>query len=128
MKRAALPRVTPLRRTGDDLAQVIPLHRREPLARVTPLRPRSTKTVALLRERRKMIAALFPGRPACVRCGESADDVHEPKFRSRGGAVTDPVNAVPVCRTCHDWIHEHPAAARKLKLARNSWDDGGDAA
>lgn len=128
MKRAALARVTPLRRTGDQLAQVIPLHRRQELARVTRLRPRSAKTAALLRERRAMIAVLFPGRPACARCGGRADDVHEPQFRSRGGSVTDPGNAVPVCRSCHDWIHEHPAAARKLRLARNSWNDGGDAA
>ena len=104
------------RRPGQQLAQVIPLHRNQPLARVTPLRPRSTKMAALLRERRAMIADLFPDRPACARCGRPADDVHEPKFRSRSGSVTDPANAMPVCRGCHDWIHDHPTAARKLEL------------
>jgi 5-methylcytosine-specific restriction endonuclease McrA len=126
MRRASLARVTPLRRTG-QLATVTPLHGRQ-LARVVPLRPVSKKTTAVNRERRAMVTSLWPERPPCTRCGHPADDVHEPLFRSRGGPVTDPANAVPLCRSCHTWAHTHPVEARKAGLAVASWDGGGDAA
>lgn len=102
MKRSPLARRTPLR-AG------------KPLAR-GPLRPVSARRAAENRERRAMVAALFPERPLCeVRearatvglpplpgCTTWADDVNEIVRRSQGGSITDPANVNTPCRPCHD--------------------------
>jgi hypothetical protein len=87
-----------------------------------------------------MVASMFPERPLCVvyvlsqrnaglipdvvigRCGRWADDVHEPLTRARGGSITDPENAVPPCRSCHDALGREPAWGYKAGLLRHSWD------
>jgi hypothetical protein len=55
-----------------------------------------------------------------------ADDVHEPLTRARGGSITDPGNAVPLCRQCHDEITFQPESelgwAYDLGLLRHSWE------
>ena len=130
MRRSPMPpRVVPMPRA--HLATVTPLHGRQPLARVTPLRPRSAKQEARYRERRAMLTVLFPDRPQCAvpHCGRWADDAHEPLTRARGGAITDPANIQPLCRPHHDEItFTEPAWAYELGLLRHSWDDGGDVA
>jgi 5-methylcytosine-specific restriction endonuclease McrA len=86
------------------------------------------------RQRRKMVAGLFGGeRPPCRRpgCTRLADDVHEPLTRARGGSITDPANAVPLCRPCHDEVTFRPESelgwAYDAGLLRHSWDgDGND--
>jgi hypothetical protein len=53
------------------------------------------------------------------RCGGLAVDLHEPLTRARGGSILDPDNTVAVCRSCHEWVHDHPKAATKVGLLRS---------
>lgn len=75
-----------------------------------------------------MIAALWPERPKCYVpwCPLPADDVHEPLTRARGGSITDPANARPLCRGHHDEITFRPESelqwAYDLQLLIHSWD------
>lgn len=125
MKRTPLSRKTPLHRGDAGLSRRTPLQQGSELARRTPLKPQSAKRRREMRERRAMVAALWPERPKCAVpwCGRLADDVHEPLMRSRGGSITDPENAVPLCRPCHMVISdEQPRWAYELGLLRHSWD------
>jgi hypothetical protein len=58
-------------------------------------------------------------------CGgeDAPDDVHELLPRSAGGSITERANCIAVCRTCHRWIHEHPAASRRLGLLKSRYGD-----
>lgn len=123
-----MPRGTkPLARTA-GLTRGAPLERGSTLQRHTPIRPVSRKRAAEIRVRRKMLAAMFPERPLCALpwCTRWADDVHEPLTRARGGSITDPDNAVPLCRPHHDEITFTPESALGwaygLELLRHSWD------
>lgn len=49
------------------------------------------------------------------KCGRLADDVHHMKGRLDGNYLDD-LTWLPVCRSCHDWIHTHPKEARALGL------------
>ncbi len=109
-----------------------------PVRRV-PLRAVSAALAAENRVRRAMVAQLWPERPLCVvyelsqvspglvpdevtgRCGRWADDVHEPLTRARGGSITDPGNAVPPCRPCHEALGLEPTWGYALGLIRHSW-------
>lgn len=78
--------------------------------------------------RRAMVTKLWPdGQPPCHRrgCTRLADDLHEPLTRARGGSITDPANAVPLCRPCHDEITFTPESklgwAYKEGLLVHSW-------
>ncbi len=95
-----------------------------------PIKPVSDKRRAENRERAAMADRLWPdrregtvmcgcGRPGCHR---RADDLHEPRFRSRLGSPADPENVIPLARECHDWVHAHPEEARELGLAVHSWE------
>jgi hypothetical protein len=106
------------------------------LQRGTRIRPVSPKRQQETRERAAMADRLWPdrregtvmcqcGRPGCHR---RATDLHEPRFRSRLGAITDPDNAIPVARECHDWIHTHEQEAQELGLAVHTWVAKGGAA
>lgn len=122
------------RRLADVIAihgggQVIPFPR-------APIRPVSKQRARENRQRAAMADRLWPGRhdgtvlctgrPGCT---QRAEDLHEPRFRSRGGGITDPDGCRPLCRSCHDWVHAHPAEAETLGLAISSWDNnGGDVA
>lgn len=95
------------------------------LARRTPLKQQSAKRRREMRERRAMVAELWPERPKCAVpwCTSLADDVHEPLMRSRGGSIVDPENAVALCRPCHTLITDtQPAWAYEAGLLRHSWD------
>jgi 5-methylcytosine-specific restriction endonuclease McrA len=51
--------------------------------------------------------------PVCMRRKHiPATEVHHIKARSQGGALLDESNFLPVCRPCHQWIHDHPDSAR----------------
>ena len=42
----------------------------------------------------------------CVRCGAPAHDIHEVFVKRRKGmmdVLRVPCNALPLCRSCHDW-------------------------
>ena len=103
--------------------------RRVPLNQVSPKRARES------RQRRAVIRAMFPDRPACARpgCTAWADDVHEPLTRARGGSIVDPENMVPLCRPHHDEVTFAPESelgwAYECGLLRHSWDrpEGGAA-
>ena len=43
-------------------------------------------------------------------------DVHEVLARSAGGSILDLSNCITVCRSCHDWIGDHPIEAVALGL------------
>lgn len=114
MKRTPMPpRKTPMPRGDFQLKRV-------------PLRAVSRKRARENRERRDMVQALWPdGRPRCIRpgCVRLADDVHEPLTRGRGGDITDPNNAVPLCRTDHDEVtFDEPQWAYDLEILVHSWD------
>lgn len=96
-----------------------------------PLKPRSKKRAQLMREvRGPLVREILEERPLCERgvyrannylfTIGSLDDlwhvgrstqVHEKLTRARGGDITDKENCVALCRDCHGWIHDHPAAA-----------------
>ena len=108
-----------------------PLKRGGPLVRRTPLRSVSPKRAKVQRQRRTMVREELTRRELCeagatIRfgghrslCAGLAVDLHEPLTRARGGSILDPANTVAVCRSCHDWIHAHPAAAASIGLLRS---------
>jgi len=92
----------------------------------TPLQPRSKKRAQLMREvRGPLVRRILEERPWCERglritafnrshlAGHinRSTQVHEKLTRARGGDITDEDNCVALCRDCHGWIHDHPAAA-----------------
>jgi hypothetical protein len=132
------PRKKPLGRSA-ELARTgtVPMQGYTTLRRHQQIRPVSDKRRAENRERRAMVVRLFPERPVCAvpGCGQWADDLHEPLTRARGGSITDPGNAVPLCRKHHDQVTFRPEKselgwAYELGLLVHSWDAGkpGDAA
>jgi hypothetical protein len=104
------------------------------LQQLTEIAPVSVKRAAENRQRAKMVAELWPERPCCARpgCPRLADDVHEPLTRARCGSITDPGNAVPLCRECHDEVTFRPESeldwAYECGLLVHSWDAPGSAA
>ncbi len=106
MKRGkSLRRGTPPRRST-------PLKNGQPPQRKTRIKTRSKKQEAIYRLRRPLVERLLEERPVCQRCDrERSIDVHEPAMRSRGADITDPDQCVCLCRRCHDWVHDNPAAA-----------------
>lgn len=95
------------------------------------LKPRSKKRAQLMREvRAPLVREILEERPWCERgvaarideliIGEywtqithlnRSTQVHEKLTRARGGDITDKANCFALCRDCHMWIHDHPAAA-----------------
>jgi hypothetical protein len=113
----------PLRSTA--LERSTPLRGGKPPTRRTRLRAQSDKRRKENRERREMANRLWPdGRPRCVVpwCTRLADDLHEPLTRARGGSITSPENAEPLCRTDHDALEDEPQWAYDLELLVHSWD------
>ena len=53
-----------------------------------------------------------------VNCGSRADDLHEILSRARGGSISDPENCIPLCRTHHTWVTEHPIEAKEMGLSK----------
>jgi 5-methylcytosine-specific restriction endonuclease McrA len=87
------------------------------------MRFRSRKREAMYRQRRPLVAALLAERPICERCGTNpSDDVHEVVSRARGGSILDTSNLVCLCRSCHRWLTDHPAAAVDEGFSAHSWD------
>lgn len=112
---------------GKPLKRTTPLTSKTTLKRSGRLNPVSTKRAKLLRERRRVIEQVMANRrcEAGARiarvdsshvCRVEAVDVHEPLTRARGGSIVDPSNMVPVCRSCHDWIHGNPTLATEVGL------------
>ena len=96
----------------------------------TRMKPRSTKRQAEYEReggRRDLVAALLADRPRCeiqwVCRGARAVDVHERLKRSRGGKITDPIQAhmVTACRACHEMTEREPAEATRRRMLLPSW-------
>lgn len=88
-----------------------PLVRRTPLRATQPLRATSTKgraRNAAYAKVRPLVVARDGG--LCQRCGAVGTDVHHKAGRV-GQALTDVDHMVLLCRCCHDWCGENPAAA-----------------
>lgn len=93
-----------------------------------PLPLVSKKRTQLIRERRAMLQAKYPGITLCEVpfCNRIADDAHEPLTRARGGSITDPDNVKAVCRPHHDEItFEEPEWAYDLGFLKHSWPERG---
>lgn len=94
-------------------------------AKPVGLKATSAKRDKENRERQAMVLELWPDRtPRCVvlDCTRLADDVHEPLTRARGGSITDPENAAPICRPHHSELDSEPAWAYEQGLLLHSWD------
>lgn len=93
------------------------------MKRTTPLkRTRMTpgeKSRTKRQRRAEFVAAFIAANPKCrarvtVWCKRKAqptEDVHEPWSRGRGGPVNVEAASLPVCRECHNWIHDNPEMA-----------------
>jgi len=133
MKRTGMPqRRKPLSPAARE-ANSSGLARTAILTTRTRLRPVSDKRRAENRQRRDMVTVLYPERPKCSVpwCPSLADDLHEPLLRSRGGSITSPENACPLCRPHHDQVTFAPESelqwAYDLKILVHSWDRDGAA-
>lgn len=133
MNRSKPLQAKPGLKRGKGLSRAVRLERSAGLAPVSKKRQQEN------RERRAMVAVMFPERPLCVvyilfqenpdvipaevigRCGRWADDVHEPLTRARGGGIADPENAVAPCRPCHNALGLEPAWGYALGLLVHSW-------
>lgn len=97
-----------------------------PLRR-TPMRAVSSKRRRQNAQRRARLHEAYGTDPACkIRwddgCRGWAEDAHEPAMRSRGADITDPDQAVPTCRHCHDSVHAHPVEATRRGWLVPSWE------
>lgn len=84
---------------------------RKPLRR-TPLKRVSKKLGAKLRQYRVLAVQFKKDNPTCqVCCVKFTSDVHHKAGRGRN--LLNVATWMPVCRPCHDLIHQHPSFARK---------------
>ena len=87
------------------------------------MRFRSKKREALYRERRPLVALMLEEHAICQRCGTNPSvDVHEIVSRARGGSILDRSNLACLCRSCHIWLTDHPAAAEREGFSAHSWE------
>ena len=94
------------------------------MQRKTRLNHRSAKTAKTYRtQRAPLVAELLQDNPPCQRCTTArADDVHEIKSRARGGSILDRDNLALLCRPCHRWVTDNPAAAHAEGWTKHSWE------
>lgn len=79
----------------------------------TRLRPMSAKRAAQAKEYSALRKAFLTARPKCERCQKKkSKDVHHVHGRL-AGAYLDTTTWKALCRACHDWVHHHPADARR---------------
>lgn len=96
--------------------------KRTRLNRKTPLRAKPKRASAEYTAAKKEIFAASNG--ACQAhiegvCVGPAHHAHHLLRRSQGG-TDEPSNLLPVCFSCHDWIHTHPAEAREKGLLQSA--------
>lgn len=106
-----------------------PLGASTPLRTTKPINPTSAKRRKAQAERTRTINAIkraAHGPVLCVYgftgCTRYADDANEVLTRARGGSITDAANIRPGCRSCHEWLHHHPAEAHDLGLMPHAWE------
>ena len=95
-----------------------PLRRLTPLVRRKRLNPRSRKAIEMAPRRAAFVARILSERPTCEApgCIKPSADVHEKLTRARGGDILDPLNVLALCRSHHDWVHDHPEKATEMGL------------
>ena len=77
-----------------------------------PIRKMGTKRQEQARLYISLRAAFLNATPICQRCGSAeSTDVHHKKGRT-GANYLDIFTWAALCRTCHEWVHEHRTAAR----------------
>lgn len=113
--------------------RTVALQRRTPLRAKTGM-PRSTKPLPARSEKRKALQSardacrreVLLRDPVCRRCGAApSTEVHElHRGQLRAVTFTDADLCRGLCRTCHDWVTEHPAEAHAEGLSRWSWEYG----
>lgn len=106
----------------------------------TPLKRVSKKRAALNRLRSTFVHEQLQKYPDCETyhfftqqnwlrhplsklCSGVSTELHEPLTRARApGAETilDVGNSVAICRWCHRWVHDNPAAATEVGLLKSS--------
>lgn len=93
---------------------------REP--RWTKVRKQSDAMAKRMREYRKLATRFKLANPSCD-CGGRTRDVHHTRGRA-GSLLLDWRYWRPVCRYCHDWIAQHPDAARAegMLCERGLWN------
>jgi 5-methylcytosine-specific restriction endonuclease McrA len=120
MKRSPMPpRKTPLKRSA-PLKQSSAPSAGETSLRRSPIKRRANGVDPTVRD------AVFARDRGCVgfrlvpeaRCWGPLDPHHVLR-RSQGGLDTLD-NLVTLCRACHSWVHEHPAASIERGLLRRS--------
>lgn len=87
------------------------------------MRFRSKRREREYRERRTLVERILDERPVCERCSAAAStDVHEVIRRSQWRAgifVTENLRAL--CRSCHDWVTQHPRESVEEGWSAWSW-------
>jgi hypothetical protein len=76
----------------------------------------SKKRAALMRVYSKRAAEFLAEHPRCARCPQRATEVHHMAGRI-GARLLDESRWMALCRTCHRWATEHPAAAIELGVS-----------
>lgn len=92
------------------------------------MRQRSKKKAAEDRQRKKLAEELRQLRGMLCEartevCTSLWTDMHEVLRRSQGGSAVDPGNILCVCRSCHDWIHNNVAEAKKRGLLKSRGEE-----
>lgn len=101
-----MKRKTPMKRTGFKRK---PEHKR--LSPVSEKRKIELDAYGIIKE------LIFSCCKVCAVCNmASPQDLHHPYGRGRGKFIWKTLCVMPVCRQCHDRIHEHPNEARKTGL------------
>lgn len=116
----ALERRIPLART--------PFRRKAPVntARVARLPVKSKKREAAAKEYRLLRERLVEHPSGVCRvCGSKPSvDLHHRREMGMGGALSNPQNVVPVCRSCHNRVHDEQAWSRSQGLLVFEGDAG----
>jgi hypothetical protein len=91
------------------------------LEKPQPIKPRSNKMQKVMDQYTKKRLAFLAMYPDCLaylpKCTRSATDIHH-----KAGRLDNHLNIstwLPVCRSCHQWIEEHPNEAKELGLSES---------
>lgn len=77
-----------------------------------PLRRRSNKQSARMRNLKKDYETTFRAEPTCWKCGGKATEPHHPRGRKGSNLFF----WIPLCHSCHTWVHRNPRLATEAGL------------
>ena len=74
------------------------------------------------------LVTLKRDRFTCANCGQAGGDPHHRFARQIGGRLDDPHRHDPqrlitCCRRCHNWVHDHPTAAKAIGFIVTTAED-----